>query len=165
MNNSSIRLSSVEFSGASVSEIDGNQMMLSLPREQIASMTLERGIKSERPLVDILIGSAFILTGFYVYWPLLLSLWGKIFLSPGSELAPRIASSKLIVFGLILVPVGVYLIFTALKKRYFLLIITTHGMKRKIVFDADISYTEIRSFIEQVRTRYGYQIAATMREE
>lgn len=165
MNNFSLRLSPVEISADTVSEIDGKQLMVSLPRDQIASLTLQKGIKSERPIVSIAIGVLLILMGFYIFLPMFLDLWGPILLEPGSNLSPRHAPTSFVVMGLVPIPIGLYLIITALQKRYFLLVVTANGMKRKIVFDDDISYSEIRSFVEQVHTKYGCHIAASMREE
>lgn len=145
-----------------VAEIDGNQVMVSLPRDQIASMTLHHGIKSERPIIDITIGVIFIFIGIYIFFPMLSSLVSAIFLGP---IVPRYNASKFVSMGLVFVPIGIYFIADVIRKRYFLLITTKRGDKRKIVFNSDISYTELRSFIDQAKMKYGYEISAILPEE
>jgi hypothetical protein len=165
MNNLSVRLSSVEITAASVTEIDGKQVIVSLPRDQIVSLTMQKGIKSERPIVDIVIGAVLILMGVYIFLPMLSGLCSPSFLEPQNNLNSRYTPMHFVVMGLVPIPIGIYLIFNALQKRYFLQIYTTKGMKRKIVFNDDISYSEIRSFIEQAQSKYGYHIVTTMQEE
>lgn len=163
MNNQSLRLSSVEISADTIKEIDGNQLMLSLSREQISSMTLQRGIKSERPIVDVVIGLVFISLGIYIFLPML--LYWLSFLRQDSSMTPRDSPSRFIAMGLVTIPIGIYIISTAFQKRYFLLIGTTNGAERKIVFDSDLSYSEIRSFTAQAQTAFGYHISATTHED
>ena len=162
MNNLVLRLSSVEISDSQIAEIDGNRLMEALPREQIVSMSLQRGIKSERPIIEIVIGTIFILIGGYIFLPMLSDLLNAISFGPVES---RYGARKFVAMGLVFIPLGIYLIFDALRKRYFLLIATRTGKKRKIVFNTDISYSELRSFIDQARTKYGYHISATIPEE
>ena len=128
-------------------------------------MTMQKGIKSERPIADIVIGAVLILIGVYIFLPMLPGLWSPTFLEPQNNLHSRYAPIHFVVMGLVPIPIGIYLVINALQKRYFLLIDTTKGIKRKIVFNGDISSSEIRSFIEQAQAKYGYHIATTTQEE
>ncbi len=160
--NSVLRLSSVEISDNQVAETDGNRLIVSFPREQIVSMSLQRGIKSERPIIDIGIGATFFLIGFYIFLPILSDLLTAIVSGP---VVSRYGARRFVAMGLVFIPLGIYLIFDALRKRHFLLIAMIHGKKRKILFNTDISYTELRSFINEAQTRYGYHISEMIPEE
>ncbi len=157
MNGSVLRLSSAEISNSSITEFQGEQPVLSIPRDQIHSISLRYGIKAERPILNVLIGGALIAVGVYIIWPFVWEMVGPLFFAPGSKSAPGYRAIRFAVLCLLVIPVG-FFILQGLQKRYFLLITTRSGARRKIVFDEDLPYNEIRSFIENVRAELGYDI-------
>ena len=163
LNGSVLRLSSAEISNSSITEFQGEQPVLSIPRDQIHSISLRYGIKAERPILNVLIGGALIAVGVYIIWPFVWQMVGPLFFAPGSKPAPRFPAIRFAVLCLMLIPVG-FFILQGLQRRYFLLITTQTGGKRKIVFDQALPYNEIRSFIENVRAEFGYDIVLRTRE-
>jgi len=158
MTSVSIKLSSVEITEFSISEFEGKQLMLSLPRDHISSISLQRGISAERPIVEVAIGILFILAGFYIFWSFFWSIWKSILLEPGSTPSPNTAAAKFSILGLLFVPVGVLMLKKALKRRFFLSVETKNKGCRKVIFDDDLAYYEIRSFLENAIKTYGYPI-------
>lgn len=157
MNSTPLKLSSVEITDSFISEKEGNQTILSLSRNQIKSISLGRGLNAERPIIEIVIGIAFLVVSVYISWPFFWAIWESIFLHPGYKDAPLPSVAKFSILGLLFVPIGLSFITKALRRRYFLLI-ETNKDKRKILFYDNLTYYEIRSFLENASKTYGYII-------
>jgi hypothetical protein len=127
--------------------------VLSIPRDDIEKIVLKYGLASERPIIDVLIGSGFLLVGLFISIPLLFSYFSE--LSQGTSVRP--AGAKFVGFGLMFIPFAIMFFYLALRKRYYFYV-QLRKDKRKIVFHGEVYPVHIRSFIREANSKLGWQI-------
>ena len=124
----------------------GKQTIIRIPRTDITSIELTKRAGAERPFAHIVCGL------------LLLSVGGI-----GIELLYTMIAvdGEFVPFRvmglLLLIPVGLWLIISALSKKKMLLVTMTND-RRKIIFSGSPDTSHTRNFVRKARTCYGYLI-------
>lgn len=130
-----------------ISEIQDGQKIVSIKKEDIRRIQFQKTIAEERPLILVLLGIVLMIPGILV---------SKVFfqwLRYGGTLQIEIGVTLLFI---LLMPVGLLLIFFALRKKYLLLIDLDKG-RRKIPFKGKLYKDEFNTFIENAK-KAGYDI-------
>jgi hypothetical protein len=151
-----IKYATVQFTPDKLVEVGSkvqSREVLSIPRDDIEKIVLKYGLASERPIIDVLIGSGFLLAGLYIGMPLLFSYFSD--LSQGTSV--RAPSAKFVGFGLMFIPFAIMFFYLALRKRYYFYV-QLRKDKRKIIFDREVYPERIRSFIQEANSKLGWQV-------
>ena len=127
MNNpNSINCGNLRFSDKELCELDGKQILISVPKKDIILITIEFGHAVERPITELSIGLVLCTLGvLFGLLPL-----RAYFLDPVPLREPLYAF-KLFAYALPLVGLGMYFIIPLFRKSYYLNVCTMSD-KRKI---------------------------------
>ncbi|MDH3353124.1 MAG: hypothetical protein OEL87_01635 [Nanoarchaeota archaeon] len=157
-NKSPIEYSSVRFTQNEIIEFDEknkSQQLLNIKRENINKISLIYGVASERPIVDIIIGTIFLLAGIYIGLPLLENLITTLPQSAPGE--SSFYPSKFVSWSLLFFPCSAIFYYLAFRRRYYFKVETKQG-PRKIVFNSKIPSVLIQKFIKDVKATFGWEI-------
>lgn len=124
-----------------ITETDRGRQVLHVAKPGITAITLRHGCSSHRPLLELILGLAFLLTG----------LWGlpALIRNPG---AFRI-DLMFVFLGLI----GAMMLFDVMKRRFFLEIVSGNTTT-KIPFSKDADITQIREFCSNLEHKWQYNV-------
>lgn len=146
------RLGNIEISESEISEYDRNLKAVIIPKERIATISIEHGISEERPIISILIG--LIILSFGIGFELL----------PISRMLLRSINGEsvhgnmgIFAFAVPLLFIGVWFILKTMRYSYFIKVATVKRT-RKIPVGKSAQKTEIQSFIEDCNSTLGYNI-------
>ncbi|MEO5931693.1 MAG: hypothetical protein ABIR47_17290 [Candidatus Kapaibacterium sp.] len=120
--------------------------------ENIRSVMLLRGSPAERPRIQVIAGIAFLGLGAYFLINLLMNL-----INP-ERIVGGFGIRAVIVIPFILF-MGGWLVYTALRRRYFLLI-QSEKDRRKIVFRGDVDTHGLTQFITEVQSIINMEITS-----
>jgi hypothetical protein len=125
-----VNCGNIRFSKDAVKELDGMQIMVSIPKAEITSIKLAYGESVEKPLVQITSGIILCLTGFFLgVWPLA-DYISHLNTQRGGYLAPFAFAAPLIVLGIsLIVPV--------FRRRKYLLVTTISGHRKLPIKDCN----------------------------
>jgi hypothetical protein len=151
----SIRCSKVEISGTKISELDGDRIVITIPREQIRQIKLSYDTNAKNPFCQYFLGFTLLslgLIGFVVTF--FASLGGISLTRARSEdfVVPLIPVTLWLMIG-----VGFWLLMGIFRARYHLWIDTEGGI-RKIFFEKAVDIQEIQQFIKKAHLNFGYSI-------
>lgn len=160
-NNNSLRCSKVTISATTISELDGDRVVISIPREQIRQIKLRYDTDVRKPFCQYFLGFSLLSLG-------LIGLVVTFFASTGGASLILNDSGN---FVLPLVPIalwlmvgiGAWLLIGIFRARYHLWIDTENGT-HKIFFDKTVDIQEIRQFIRQAHLNFGYSIEVAIPE-
>jgi hypothetical protein len=108
----------------SLNELDGNQVIVSIPKAEIRSVTLCNGESVERPVRQLISGGVFIVLGFVIgVWPLA----GIIF---NHEVIREAIAIKPFVMAIPSIFIGTYLIIPIFQKNYYLRVQTISAQRK-----------------------------------
>jgi hypothetical protein len=142
----SITCGNIRFSEEDVKELDGGQVLVSIKRSDIQSITVCYGQSSEKPVVQVAIGIFTLLIGCSIgLWPLI-GYIVNLGTRSGGHIAP-------IAFAVPLILIGVYIILPVFRRCYYLLIITSGLEKRKLPLDG----CAVRDVVEACQA-LGYSV-------
>ncbi len=118
-----ITCGNIRFSKQDIKELDGIQVMVSIPKTEIVSITVSYGESVEKPILQIIAGILLALLGFCIgVWPLLPAI---------SNLgAQRGTHSFLFGFAAPLILIGIFLIVPVFRMCDYLLITTRSGRRK-----------------------------------
>jgi hypothetical protein len=136
---------SVLFSREGVAELDGMTEAVFIPRQDIQRMELASGSGAERPALQAIAGLVLVLLGLLGAK----AIWS--WLQQGGVLS--IAHVGMVAFAVL----GVWLLWTGLRKRTFLLV-TTQSDTRKLVFHGEIDLGTLHEFLDKARRELGYTV-------
>ncbi len=136
---------SVIISEQGIYEKDSVLAPLFIPKSEINRIELVKGVGAERPLLGFLFGFGILAICFVFLSDLI--IWFK----RGGILE----GDTLLSFAFL--PLGFWLIFYALRKRFFLLV-HTKSDERKVVFKGRVELKELSEFISRARDKFGYYI-------
>jgi hypothetical protein len=149
-NGSSIRLSTVEISKAGISELENGRIVANVPKQDILELRLMYGTSAERRIVQFCCSMILIALGLFSAWMAFQHAWAGV----------RGTFQGIYVFGsgaVILVFAGVGLFLDVLRRKYFLLVRSKTAI-RKITFERSVSFDQIRDFVADAKSRFGYEI-------
>lgn len=131
-----------------LSEFSHGKRLIFIPKEQIQSVEIKFGARAERPLVQMIFG-------------ILLAGLGTVGLSvvlTGGLRGLRWGLGFIVFGGL-----GVFCLYEALKKGYYLQIISTNDT-RKLQFSGTIQKAELSQFVEQA-VQFGYNFRNSLNDK
>ncbi len=150
-----IRCSTLEISGTSISRLEGDKIVLTVPREQIRHIVLIYDSDVKNPFCRYLLGFVLLLLGLIGLTAVLLaSAGGRPLIQPetgSSEIAP------IIIALWAMMGIGIWLLMGIFRARYQLLIHTPNGPQRA-PFSNSMKVPEIRQFIRRAHMFFGYEI-------
>ncbi len=151
--------STVQILGSGISQIENNEAVTTIPKEEILQIKLSHDSRSRRPFLRFLAGFVLMVTG-------LILLFAEFIIAEGGIVSLQLKSFT---FGLPIVPillwamvgVGAWLLIGVFRGRYNFLIKTEKGM-RKIFFDESADIREIRDLVIRAKDELGYDIDVTL---
>ena len=150
-----IRCPTLEVSGTAISELEGDKIVLTVPRDTILHLRLLYESEVKNAFCRYFMGFVLFFLGLVgLIAVMLASAGGHPLLQPetgSSELAPLLMTLWL------LIGAGVWLLSSVFRARYRLLIETEGGL-HKISFAKSMSLQEIRQFIRRAQMFFGYEI-------
>jgi len=121
----SISCGNIRFTSEKVCELDGNTVILSIPKQEIANVSVAFGRSVERPLARIMVGLVLCFTG------LLLGVWPLYKWFTTHDTSGLVASQlKPFAFAAPLVLIGLWLLMEVFRRSHYLLLETHSGMRR-----------------------------------
>jgi hypothetical protein len=146
-----VRYLSVELSAEGVAEWVDRRRAVFVPRVEITAIELRRGVAAERPLVQLVLGVAFLVGGVG------LVVGGAHGLSSGLV---RTSARLLAAAGMLSV-LGCYLLYSALRPQHYLFVRNrTDGSK--IVFAGKADLRAIEQALRAASERWGYEVTWTI---
>ena len=137
--------SGVRFTNRSVSQLDGDRVSVSIPRDSIRHLSLGYGFQSERPLLQVLFGSIILAVG---VWPVIrIARW----LFFGGDLS----TLEVLLVGFLIF--GVWGVYSAVKRGYYILVETDRD-RRKLAFSSPVARDDIQSFLADVHSTLDYEV-------
>ena len=141
----------VRFSNQEIAEVDVSnprgRPVLRIPRDRIQEIHLRWGVQASRPLVQLILGGGFLGAACFIQGSMLWE-WFR----HGGVIHVEVVVG-LAVLGL----VGGWLLFTALRRGFYLAV-RTNSAQEKVRFDRRVSREEIELFLNEARRRFGYEI-------
>lgn len=142
----------VRFSDKEIAEVDTSnpcgRPVLRIPRDRIQEIHLRWGIQAARPLVQLVLGGGFLAVACFIQ---LRMLW-EWFRHGGTIYVEVVAG--LVILGV----VGGWLLFTALRRGFYLAVQTSGGQE-KVRFHRRVPRQEIETVLNEARSRFGYEIS------
>lgn len=142
----------VRFSDKEIAEVDasnpGGRPVLRIPRDRIREIHLRWGIQAARPLVQLILGGGFLGGACYIQ----VSMLWEWFRHGG------VIHVKVVAGFVILGFVGGWLLFTALRRGFYLAV-QTSTTQEKVRFDRRAPRQEIETLLSEARRRFGYEIS------
>ena len=151
--------SNVKISSSGISQLDGNDIVETVPKEEIRTIKLCHDSRSSRPFLRFSSGFILIAIGLVFLTTVFLIAEGGLFfvqLKSGTLGVPVIPIALWIIVGF-----GLWLILGVFRGRYNFLIKTDTGT-RKIFFSESADIREIRRFIERAARELGYEIDVSL---
>jgi len=141
-----LTLGSVRITAEDVAEVADGTAVVLVQKSGITGIEMKRALAAERPIPQFLFGLALTIPGFFfsrVLWSWLL-FDGTLHV-------------EITLWFILFVPVGLWLAFSAFRKRV-LLHVHTERDHRKIVFKGRHTSEELRSLAAKANERFGYTI-------
>jgi len=161
-NNNSLRCPKVEITGINISELDGDRLVMTIPREQIRQIKLHYDTGAKYPFCQYFLGFTLFSLGLL---GLVLTFFASTRGGPliqdesGNFVLPLIPIILWIMIG-----TGFWLLIGIFRARYHLYIDTENGIY-KIFFDKKKDIKEIQQFIRQAHLNFGYSIDVSILEK
>jgi len=151
--------STVQILGSGISQVENNQIVATIPREEIQLIKLSHDSKSRHPFLRFLAGFVLMVTG-------LILLLVEFIMAEGGIVSLQMKSFTL---GVPIVPIllwamvgmGAWLLIGVFRGRYNFLIKTDYGMK-KIFFAESADIRDIRDLVTRAKVEFGYEIDVTL---
>jgi hypothetical protein len=140
-----VRVLSVELSADGIAEWGDRRHVVFVPRDAIVGVELRRGIGGERPIVQVLFAVALIAGGLVLTGAL--SVAGQM---------PR-GAGRLAAGGVLLLVLGGYVLWTAVRPKLFLLV-RTRNDQRKLLFHGRVDLASLRAALDEAKLRFGYDV-------
>ena len=147
-----LKFSTVEITEEEVAEYDGNKKIVAIERKDINTIDLKYGFIGEYFIVQIICG--FVCIGI----SLILGFFPVIRMFSENDFPSTYAILPTFAYAIPLIFIGLYLILSLLKRKYYLDVIFGNK-RRKIIFQDDKSSIEIIDFVKKVNSGLGYHIS------
>jgi len=150
-----MRCSTVQISGSGISQLEGDRITATVPKEEVLRIKLSYDPESRHPFLRFLAGFGLVVAG------LVLIIADFIIVEVGIipvHIASHTFSIPAATIGMWLgVGAGLWLLIGVFRGRYNLLINTGEGV-RKIYFAASADIREIQRFVGRASQEMGYDI-------
>ncbi len=147
--------STVNISTSGISQLDGDAVVMTVPRDEIWRVALVHDSRARHPFLQFFAGFILIATGLVFLIAAFLIAEGGVYLI---QLKSRTFGIPLLPIGLwSMVGMGLWLIIGVFRGRYNLLIDTRDGC-RKIFFAESADIREILDFVGRAVRELGYTI-------
>lgn len=133
----------LSFTPEVIEMVQAGQVMVSVPREEIVHLAIQRGSHAERPLIQAAFSVLMIFMGLAPIAAFLDIAIGDLPLKAGSMVA--------------FLPFGCWGLWSALARGFFILVDLKND-RRKLPIDLGTSLVEIRQLIQDVERSFGYSI-------
>ncbi len=148
-------LSTVHISASGISQLDGDAVVLNVPKEEIRRVTLAHDSRARRPFLQFFAGFILVATGLVFLIAAFLIAEGGVYVV---QLKSLVLGVPVLPIGLwSLVGIGLWLIIGVFRGRYNLMIDTERG-SRKIFFAESADIRDIRDFVGRAAREMGYTI-------
>jgi hypothetical protein len=161
IDSNAIRCSGVAISGSCISELQGEEIIASVPRERIKSIRLCYDSGAKRPFLQFSIGFILVSLG------LIFGVAAFIAAAAGAELVWIMTYGFEVSLALtilwIVTGIGLWLLMGVFQETYHFLIDTEKGTE-KIRFDKSTDIREIHNFVRRAKLKFGYEIEESATE-
>ncbi len=148
-------LSMVHISISGISQLDGDAVVMTVPKEEIRRVTLVHDSRARRPFLQFFAGFILAATGLVFLIAAFLIAEGGVYVV---QLKSVVLGIPVLPIGLwSMVGIGLWLIIGVFRGRYNLLIDTEQGC-RKIFFAESADIRDIRDFVGRATRELGYDI-------
>ncbi len=154
-----MRCSNVQISVAGISQLEGNGVVTTIPREEIVAVRLCHDSRSRRPFLRFSSGFILVAVGLVFLTTAFLMAEGGVLLLELKSVTLGVPVIPIVLWGA--VGFGLWLILGVFRGRYNFVINTSTGI-RKIFFTDTADIREIRSFIERAVRELGYEIDVSL---
>lgn len=158
----SIRCSKVEISGTRISELDGDRVVITVPREQIRQIKLSYDTGAKNPFCQFFLGFTLLSLGLIGVIVIFIASAGGGSLiqnQSGGSVLPLIPITLWLMIG-----IGLWLLADIFQAKYHFLIDTENGI-RKVFFEKSVDIREIQQFIKRAHLNFGYEIDVSIVEK
>jgi hypothetical protein len=150
-----VRCSTVQISVSGISQIEGDKIALTVPKEEVRCIKLSYDPESRHPFLRFFAGFSLVVAG------LIMIIADYLIVEIGIipvRIASHTFSIPVATIGLWLgVGAGLWLLIGVFRGKYTLLIDTARGI-RKIFFATSADIREIQRFIDRANQELGYDI-------
>lgn len=150
-----MRCLTIQISGSGISQIEGDRIVATVPKEEVRRIKLSYDPDSRHPFLRFLAGFGLVVAG------LIMIIADYIIVEVGIipvHIASQTFSIPIATIGLWLgVGAGLWFLIGVFRGRYNLLIDTEQGI-RKIFFAASTDIREIQRFVGRANQELGYEI-------
>ena len=147
-----MKYSTVEITEEEVAEYDGNTKIVAIERKDINTIDLKYGFIGENFIVQIICG--FVCIGI----SMILGFFPVFRMFSEGDFPSTVAILPTFAYAMPLILIGLYLILSLLKRKYYLDVVFGNK-RRKIIFQGDKSSVEIIDFVKNVNSGLGYHIS------
>ena len=140
---------SIAFSNEYIREMDGRQVIVSIPKEDVIKLEVHHGVSIEKPILNVIIGVGMIVIGCLLGVSPILGFLSNL----GSQQG---GFGMIVAFSMPLIVLGVGFILPVFQKRDYLLILTKSG-RRKLT----IKHCAIGDIVD-IGKRFGFVISIPM---
>jgi hypothetical protein len=147
--------STVNISASGISQLEGDAVVASVPKEEIRRILLAHDSRSRHPFFRFFAGFILIATGLIFLIAAFLIAEGGVYILQVQSLVFGVPLLTLVLWAM--VGAGLWLIIGVFRGRYNLLI-DTRGGNRKIFFSESADIREIRDFVARAIQELGYDI-------
>lgn len=151
--------SDVKISASGISQLEGNAIVATVPREDIVNVTLCHDSLSRRPFLRFSAGFILVAIGLVFLTTAFLMAEGGMYNLQLKSVTLGVPLAPIVLW--ILVGFGLWLILGVFRGRYNFLILTGRG-NRKIFFSRTADIREIRRFIERAVREMGYEVDVSL---
>ena len=162
INNNSLRCSKIEITGTHISELDGERLVMTIPREQILKIKLCYDTDAKYPFCQYFLGFTLLslgLIGLAVTFFASISGGPLVQTESGNFVLPLVPMTLWLMVG-----AGFWFLLGIFRAKYHLWIETENGIC-KIFFDKKADIKEIQQFIRQAHLYFGYAIDVSILEK
>jgi hypothetical protein len=149
----------VNISPSGISQFNGTDAVVSVPRERIVRIVLGHDSHARHPFLQFMMGFIMIATGIILGIGAFLLDLGGVYLVKLQSLTFGVPVAPLVIA--LLIWAGGWLLAVILRGRYHLLVHTPNGM-RKIYFAENADIHDIRHFLGRAQTELGYEIDVSL---
>lgn len=151
----------VKITGSGLSQMDGDKVVVTVPKEEIQRVRLSHESQSRHPFLRFFAGFVLVTTGLILLTAAFIVAEGGVYLLQLQSYTLGIPVIPILLWAM--VGVGLWLLAGVFRGNYNLLLDTDKGT-RKIFFAASADIREIHRFIERANRELGYAIDTSIME-
>ncbi len=146
-----IEVSGIRFEETKISNVQDKRVFASINRSDITKLEFRRGILSQRPVMQVVLGAIISLAG------LLVVRFIYMWLTYGGT------AFDYQIMLVLLLPIGAWVIMDALKVGYFLSIDLRSGSRDKMTFQEKQNQNSLEELSRQLRSKLHYEVRISLK--